>query len=148
MSTPYLSVADVERALSQRKLAQLSNDDPKAVTPDEVVVQEAIDASQQLVDGYLRARHELPLEPVPTIIKELTLNLACYRLYARRMETKVPETVIDRRDAALKTLEHIQSGRVSFGNVQTGKVVPEAGAIRIKVPPRQFGEDTLSKWRM
>jgi len=148
MTIPYISVADLERAISARKLAQLTCDDPKAIAVDMAVVEDAITASQQLVDGYLRARHELPLEPVPTIVRELALNLACYRLYARRMETKVPEAVSDRRDAALKTLEHIQSGRVSLGIKQTGKVLPEAGAIRIKVPPRQFDEETLAKWRM
>jgi len=151
MSTPYITLADVQQAIGLRKLSQLSNDDPAlagAGNPDAAVVGAAIEAAQQMVDGYLRARHLLPLQPVPTIIRELTLNLACYRLYARRMESVVPETIKDRRDHAIKVLGHIQSGKVTLGDSASGQAMPEAGAIRLKAPPRQFGEDTLSEWRL
>jgi len=148
MSTPYLTVADVERALSLRKLTQLSNDAPNATAPDAAVVEVVLDAASEVVDGYLRARYLLPLDPVPTIIRTLTLQIACYGLYARRMESAVPETVKDQRDHAIKVLEHIQSGKVTLGHAATRTAVPEAGAIRIKVPPRQFGEATLEKWRV
>jgi len=148
MSTPYLTLADVERALSLRKLTQLSNDAPNATAPDAAVVEVVLDAASEVVDGYLRARYLLPLDPVPTIIRTLTLQMACYGLYARRMESAVPETVKDQRDHAIKVLEHIQSGKVTLGNAKTHAAVPEAGAIRIKVPPRQFAEATLEKWRV
>jgi len=101
-----------------------------------------------MVDGYLRARHALPLDPVPTIVRELTLNLVCYRLYARRMESEVSDTIKDQRDYAIRALEHIQSGRITIGDAATQKAAPEAGAIRIKAPPSQFGELTLSHWRL
>jgi len=151
MTTPYVTLADVLCAIPMRKLAQLTNDDPAAVAagnPDAAVVDRAIEAASQMVDGYLRARHRLPLQPVPTIVRDLALQLACYGLYARRMESAMPETVKERRDRAVKVLEHIQSGKVTFGDAASGQAVPEAGAIRIKVPPRQFGEDVLAQWRM
>jgi len=151
MTTAYLTLTDVLCAISARKLAQLTNDDPAAVAagnPDVAVVDRAIEAAQQMVDGYLRARHALPLDPVPTIVRDLTLQLACYGLYSRRMESGMPEAVKEQRDRAVKVLEHIQSGRITLGDVVTKKATPEAGAIRIKVPPRQFGESTLSQWRL
>jgi len=148
MTAPYITVADVERAISLRKLTQLSNDAPNAAAPDAAVIDDAIVAAQQMVDGYLRARYLLPLDPVPTIIRSLTLNLVCYRLYARRMESAVPETVKDQHLHTLKVLDQIQAGKVTLGNAATHKALPEAGAIRIKVPPRQFGEATLAQWRM
>jgi len=148
MSAPYLTVDDVQQAMGLRKLTQLSNDAPNATAPDAAVVAVAIEAASEIVDGYLRARHPARLNPVPTVIRTLTLHLACYGLYARRMESAVPETVKEQRDAAVKLLEHIQSGKVTLGDVDTHKTLPEAGAIRIKVPPRQFGEATLAQWRM
>jgi len=148
MSSPYVTVADVERAISARKLIQLSNDESGANAPDAAVIEDAITAASEIVDGYLRARHPARLNPVPTVIRTLTLQLACYGLYARRMESAVPETIKEQRAAAIKLLEHIQSGKVTLGDMETHKAIPEAGAIRVKVPPRQFGEDTLAKWRV
>jgi len=148
MASAYVSVADVRQALGAGQLIKLSNDAPSADAPDEAVIDMAVDAASQLVDGYLRARHVLPLNPVPTVIRDLTLTLVCYRLYARRMASGVPETVKDQRDHAIKTLEHIQSGRITLGDAATHQAVPEAGAMRVRAPQRQFGEDTLAQWRM
>jgi len=148
MSSAYITLADVQQALGERKLTQLSNDAPGADAPDADIVSYAVNAASQMIDGYLRARYVLPLNPVPTIVRDLALNLACYALYARRMESAVPETVKDRRDHAIKALEHIQLGRITLGNAATHQAAPEAGAIRIKVPPRQFDEATLAQWRM
>jgi len=151
MSTPYVTLADVLCVIPMRKLAQITNDDPAlaaAGNPDAAVVDRAIEAASHMVDGYLRARHALPLDPVPTIVRELTLNLVCYRLYARRMESEVSDTIKDQRDYAIRALEHIQSGRITIGDAATQKAAPEAGAIRIKAPPSQFGELTLSHWRL
>jgi len=151
MTSAYITLADVLSVIPMRKLAQLTCDDPAAVAagnPDMGVLDRAIAAASETVDGYLRARHELPLDPVPTMIRELTLNLVCYRLYARRMESEVSETIKDQRDHAIKALEHIQSGRITIGDAATKKAVSEAGAIRIIAAPSQFGESTLSQWRM
>jgi len=148
VSAPYITVDDVQQAISLRKLIQLSNDEPGATAPDMAVVEMVITAASEIVDGYLRARHPARLNPVPTVIRTLTLQLACYGLYARRMESAVPETVKEQRTAAVRLLEHIQSGKVTLGDVETHKAIPEAGAMRIKVPPRQFDEATLSQWRM
>jgi len=144
----YVTQTDLERALGLRKLIQLANDTPGAEAPDPEVLAPITAAASQIVDGYLRARYELPLAPVPSVIADLALRLACYALYARRMESAVPETVKDRREQAIKLLEHIQLGKVTLGHATTRKAVPEVGAMRIRAPRRQFGEDTLKAWRM
>jgi len=146
--TAYLTLTDLEQAMGLRKLAQLSSDVPNPTAPHMPVVDAVIAAASEEVDGYLRARYVLPLDPVPTIIRNLTVHIACYSLYARRMESTVPETVKDQRDRSVKVLEHIQAGKVTLGHAKTHKAIPEAGAIRIKAPPKQFGEATLEKWRM
>jgi len=148
MASAYVSVADVRQALGAGQLIKLSNDAPGADSPDEAVIDTAIETASQMVDGYLRARHTLPLNPIPTIVRELTRSLVCYALYARRMASGVPETVKDQRDHAIKALEHIQSGRITLGDAATHQAVPEAGAMRVKAPARQFGEGVLAQWRM
>lgn len=144
----YITLDDLQRAIPARTLIQLSNDDPAAQAPDEQNIELAVTSAEELVDGFLRARYVLPLSPVPTIIRELTLNLVRYRLYARRPEgPALPETVKDQHEGALAILKKIQTGEVTLGVAQDSQPAPEAGAMKVSAPRKKFGTDTLTRWR-
>ena len=73
------------------------------------------------MDGYLRARYVLPLEEVPTLVRNICLQLARYWLYSRRPDGKgFPPNVKDTHAQALKDLERIADGKLHLGLTEIG----------------------------
>ena len=142
----YCTLADLKLAIPAHTLIQLSNDDVSATDIDMAVVEEAVRQAEELVDGYLRGRYNLPLSPVPSIIKDMTVNLARHWLYARRPEgNELPEAVTRTWKAALQTLEAIRDNRITLG-MPSREAVPEPGEIKARSRRQQFGSNVLSKY--
>ena len=136
----YLSVSDLVQAFSERTLIELSNDVPRASEINEQVVELAIKYASETIDGYLRSRYTLPLDSIPTIVRNLSLQLARYWLYARRPEgKKLPEGVTDTYKQALKDLESIQSGKLHLGLPgldADDDLLPEGLRFKTRAPSR------------
>jgi phage gp36-like protein len=133
----YCTRADLGNAIPQMTLTQLSNDDPSARQPDEGVIENSVRQAEELVDGYLRGRYQLPLDPVPTVLRDAVIYLARHWLYQRRPEGALPDAVISARKDTLKLLESIRDGVITLG-LPTGHAVPEPGEIRVRARPQQF----------
>ncbi len=82
---------------------------------DDVKIDDAIAYAGQLIDGYLRGRYTVPLQPVPELVKRLAVDLAVFHLYSRRFELDMPQTMVDRRKEIIRLLEQIQQGKVLLG---------------------------------
>jgi phage gp36-like protein len=139
----YCSRADIGSAMPERTLIQLSSDDPAAIFPDEAVIEDAVRQAEELVDGYLRGRYSLPLDPVPTVLRDAAVHLARHWLYQRRPEGALPEAVKDSRKDTLKLLESIRDGVVTLG-MPDGAAAPEPGEIRVRSRRQQFGD---AQWK-
>jgi len=142
---PYLTRAAIEAAIPATTLAWLTNDDPAATAPDEAVLATAIANVEELVDGYLRGRYELPFIAVPSMVRGLAVNLLRHELYVRRPEGDVPEPVKVAYANAIKVLEQIRDGRVTLG-VASGKAAPAPLEIRVKSRPQRFGGDEWERY--
>lgn len=139
----YCTRADIGNAIPELTLIQLSNDDPAAALPNESVIEDAVRQAEELVDGYLRGRYNLPLDPVPTVLRDAVVYLARHWLYQRRPEGMMPDPVKDSRKDTIKLLESIRDGVVTLG-MPTGQAAPEPGEIRVRARPQQFADDL---WR-
>ncbi|TDV42898.1 phage gp36-like protein [Pseudomonas helmanticensis] len=133
----YCTRADLGNAIPLITLTQLSNDDPAAQQPDENVIANSVRQAEELVDGYLRGRYQLPLDPVPTVLRDAVLYLARHWLYQRRPEGALPDAVISARKDTLKLLESIRDGVITLG-LPSGHAMPEPGEIRVRARPQQF----------
>lgn len=133
----YCTRADLGNAIPLITLTQLSNDDPAARQPDENVIANSVRQAEELVDGYLRGRYQLPLDPVPTVLRDAVLYLARHWLYQRRPEGALPDAVISARKDTLKLLESIRDGVITLG-LPSGHAMPEPGEIRVRARPLQF----------
>ena len=143
----YCSLADLKLAIPAHTLVQLSNDDVSATDIDMSVVEESVRQAEELVDGYLRGRYNLPLSPVPSIVKDMTVNLARHWLYARRPEgNDLPDAVTRTWKAALQTLEAIRDNRITIGVPETGAAVSEPGEIKSRSRRQQFGSSLLDRY--
>ena len=136
----YCNRADIGNSIPELTLLQLSNDDPAAEQPKESVIEDGVRQAEELVDGYLRGRYVLPLEPVPTVLRDAVVYLTRHWLYQRRPEGIVPDAVKDSRKDTIKLLESIRDGVVTLG-MPTGQAAPEPGEVRVRSRRKQFTDD-------
>ena len=142
----YCSLADLQLAIPAQTLIWLSNDDESAAAVNAGVVEQAVAQAEELIDGFLRGRYNLPLSPVPTIVKDMTVNLARHWLYARRPEgSELPDAVTRTYKSALQMLEAIRDAKLTIG-VPTGEAAPEPGEMKVRARPRRFNSDLLDRY--
>ena len=135
----YCTRADIGSAIPEITLIQLSNDDPAAEQPNENVIGDGVRQAEELVEGYLRGRYNLPLDPVPTVLRDAVVYMARHWLYQRRPEGVLPDAVKDSRKDTIKLLESIRDGVVTLG-MPTGQATPEPGEIRVRSRRQQFDD--------
>ena len=101
----YIQAQDLTEVVSEVVLVQLSNDNTRATEVDYAVLNKACEYATETVDGYLRSRYLLPLNDVPTLVRNICLQLARYWLYSRRPEGKgFPDNVKETYSQALKEI--------------------------------------------
>ncbi|HWO57681.1 MAG TPA: DUF1320 domain-containing protein [bacterium] len=139
----YVSQADIEAAIPPDTLRQLSSDDPHAAGPDWTVVEQAVAYAEELIDAHLRGRYALPLATVPTVLRNLTIDLTRCWLYGRRPEgMDFPEAVRRGCDNAMKLLKSLADGTISLG-LPTGESTPTVGSPSFLAPGRVMDEGAL-----
>lgn len=146
----YCSLADLQLAIPPQTLIWLSNDDESATAINQAVVEEAVRQAEELVDAHLRGRYNLPLggtdAPVPSVVKDMTVNLARHWLYARRPEgSELPDAVTRTYKSALQMLEAIRDGRLTIG-APSGEAQPEPGEMKVRARARRFDADLLDRY--
>lgn len=137
----YIRAADLTDVMDEMTLRQLSNDNSRATEVNETVIAKACEYATETVDGYLRARYVLPLEEVPTLVRNICLQLARYWLYSRRPDGKgFPPNVKDTHAQALKDLERIADGKLHLGLTEIGAngddTLPSALKFKTKAPAK------------
>lgn len=141
----YCTRTDIGNAIPEMTLIQLSNDDPAAMSPNESVIEDGVRQAEELVDGYLRGRYNLPLDPVPTVLRDAVVYLARHWLYQRRPEGALPDAVKDSRKDTIRLLESIRDGVVTLG-MPGGQAAPEPGEIRVRARRQQFSGDLWERY--
>ena len=105
----YCNVKDIKDDLTEKVVAQLSNDENPNLVNEEIV-SKYISESTQLIDGFLRSRYGLPLEKEHSIIKKVCIDIVKYELYKRR--GKVFDNIQNLYKDGISTLEKIQKGMI------------------------------------
>lgn len=143
----YCSLANLQLAIPLQTLIWLSNDDQSASAINTMVVEEAIRQAEELVDAHLRGRYNLPLDPAPSVVKDMTVNLARHWLYARRPEgSELPDAVTRTYKSALQTLEAMRDGKLTIG-APSGEAASEPGEMKVRARPRLFDAMLLDRYR-
>ena len=137
----YISAQDLTEVMSESTLIALSNDTSRATEVDQAVLNNACAYAAEIVDGYLRSRYVLPLNQVPTLVRNICLQLARFWLYSRRPEGKgFPYNVKETHTQALKDLERIQNGKLHLGLTELGSAqddnLPSALKFKTKAPQK------------
>lgn len=148
----YCALPDLQAAIPERTLIELTNDTttdygaPSPTTVDAEIIESAVRQAEEIVDAHLRGRYNLPLSPVPTVIKDVAVNLARHWLYARRPEgSGLPEAVTRTFKASLHMLEQIRDNKLTIGD-PSGAATPEPGEMKVRARRRVFDSDLLERF--
>lgn len=110
---PYSTLDDVRKLIADESLIQLTDDEAMGVI-DQNRVEEAIRQADAEIDSYCGERYSVPFSTVPEIVKKISVDIAIYALYSRRVE-EVPAVRAERYRSAVRQLEGISKGVISLG---------------------------------
>lgn len=140
----YAAKPDILEQLPEMDLIGLTDDAGVGAVDDSVVDRSIADADA-VIDAYCQGRYPVPLSPVPAIIRSLSVDLAIYNLYSRRLVAEVPEARKDRRKDALRFLEKVAEGKIQLG--ATSPVPAGSGnSVTVVAPERVFTRDNLGDY--
>lgn len=136
----YCTLDDLKARVPEAVLIGLT-DDEGAGTVHAGRVQEAIDAAGALVDSYAQARYPVPFNPVPRIIKDLAVDIAAYKLFARRGydEESADRSVVQAYKDAVRFLEMLARGLVQIGATAPAPAAP----TDVQAKPRTFSRESM-----
>lgn len=139
--------AAMDAVLRGGDLSGFAGEDVASAQAALVVVQTALSAADQVIDGYLQLRkptpYTLPLNPVPGIVTVWARAIARYLLHKDRVNTeeKSDPIVRDYKDA-IRFLEQTRDGKFSLG-AEDPLPPASGGAPQSCNPGREFTMDTL-----
>ncbi len=136
----YCTQADILKDLTETQLIQLTDDD-NAGSVDSDKVAEAIAKADAVIDGYCSQRYSTPFSTVPAIVEAISIDIAIYNLYARRVHT-IPEIRQKKHENALKMLKDIEQGHLSLGVPAPAENTNRVGSYQGN--DRLFNRDDMS----
>lgn len=120
---PYCTVEDMTSRFGEQELIDLSA--PGQSQMDTQVLDQAISDAQAEIDGYIGARYQLPLSPVPTVLVRLSCNIARYFLYNDQMTEVVEKSYKD----AIRFLSDVSKGSVQLGVNNLGESATQTDSL-------------------
>lgn len=88
----YSDLAALQQRMPAQTLINLT-DDAGAGAVDEDVVDRVIADADAEIDSYIAGRYAVPVDPVPAMLRLLSLNISVEILYGRRPDLDLPEAV-------------------------------------------------------
>ena len=139
----YCTQSDIIKSLPEAELAQLT-DDSAGTTVDSDVVNESIAWADALIDTYCRQKYSVPFSTTPEMIKGLSIDLAIYDLFTRRVHGATPDMVMHKYDQAMLILRDISQGKAFVLDTEVtedtaaGEIIQEGGSV--------FTRSSMEEW--
>jgi len=139
---PYSTLTDLKKLIPETVIIQLT-DDENTGSVNQERVDEAIASADAEIDSYCGGRYTVPFTTVPDIVRKISVDIAIYNLYSRKVE-EIPETRSDRYKNDIRQLGDIATGKITIG--ETDATVPESGGVQTNTTAddRIFTKDSMS----
>ncbi len=164
----YCAFEDLRRLLGDRRLLELGEDTGKvsearfqellAALDDSGAersaaenallanLEEAIDAADREIDGWVSVVAPVPLADPPGIVANLSAKIAVYNLHRRRPHLELGEWK-EEYERALKTLERIAQGRIPLAPATVDNPVRAEGpGVSVVSGEQEFGDDLRRRY--
>jgi phage gp36-like protein len=134
---PRLVTAEMLReAVAGGNFAEYTPEEEAATLAAVYLIEQALRDADSEIDAYVSTRYRTPLNPVPEVVQRYACDLARYNLY----DDQVTEVIEKRRDATIRVLRDLASGKVSLGTTESGNVAaPAHGLVEMAGPKHAFG---------
>jgi phage gp36-like protein len=137
----YSTQDDLLKLVPEADLAGLTTE--SGDVPDAAVVSEVIAKADAEIDGYLGIRYQVPLSPVPDLVKAMSLDLAVYNLHKRRPLLPMPETCRQSYVDAINFLKSVVAGNATIGASAAPPPAVASEVAEIGSSERVFSLDSL-----
>lgn len=125
----YSTKLQLYKRFPEESVKQLTDDEDDDSKVDERIEDAILNADEE-IDSYLRGRYIVPLSliPLPGMITNISIDLAIYQLYQRQGDQIISDSdsCQIRYDSAIKKLESIQNGTITF----VGDGTPNLSCVR------------------
>ena len=121
----YSTLTDIKKLIPEESIIQLTDDENTGAVVESRVT-EAIAQADAEIDSYCGGKYSVPFTVVPDIVKKISVDIAIYNLYSRRVE-EIPETRTDRYKNAIRQLEGISKGTISIGEAAEPTAADQGG---------------------
>lgn len=137
----YSALSDIVKLIPESVIIQLTDDEGTG-SVNQSRVDEAIRQADAEIDTYCGGRYDVPFVTVPDIVKKISVDIAIYNLYSRRVE-EIPETRSERYKNAIRQLGEIASGKITIGEPESS--IPESGGVKTNttMDDRVFTKDNM-----
>ena len=136
----YCTQDDILQQLDENVLVQLTDDQGLGSVNSAVVTRAIMDADAA-IDAYCQGHYNVPLDPVPEMIRKLSVDISIYNLYSRRADS-VPENRLERYKNAIRFLEKVAAGQITLG-ASTPAPESTGNSVDIDQNDRIFTRDKL-----
>lgn len=113
----YATQEDIVELYSMDLLLRVADHDKDDV-PDAQVVEMGLQSAEDLCNAYLSAQYDVPVDPVPGVIRKCCIDIAVYNMAHGRAQRT--EEMRLRYEDALKILEKIAAGKIGIGQPPGG----------------------------
>ena len=138
----YCTVEDMKKLIPESTLIQLT-DDESLGNINQARIDEAVASADAEINSYCGSRYSVPFTPVPDMIRKVSVDIAIYNLYSRKVE-EIPETRETRYKNAIRFLEIVAKGSISIGVSPEPAVKTEEGIETCKTS----GDSTVTMDRL
>lgn len=107
----YSTLENLKNIIAEEELINLTNDKYPATLINLEVISSSIEYADEFINSYLRNKYALPLGMTPKIIRNISTDIAAYRLYTRRPR-KLPDHIVENYNEAKKILANLKKGEM------------------------------------
>ncbi len=145
----YAVPDDLKLLCAERELVQMVKDGAGqgwGHTHVQAALAEAIDHADGEIDAYVGVRMDVPLDPVPRLIANISAKIAVYNLMRRR--ASVPDHWQSEYRRCLEILKSIAHGKLALGAAESGAAVtaPTAQEAVVVTADRMFPRERMEKF--
>ncbi|WP_421579125.1 gp436 family protein [Shinella sp. M31] len=139
----YASLTDLIERAGEDEILQVADRDNDG-TPDPDVVEAALGHADNVANGYLKTRYQLPLAAVPDLVRTWCVAIARYYLHRHAP----PDYVVRDWKAAEQALKDMARGLIDLpvGEGEQPPASGDTGNVHVVGPDPVFTRENLEEW--
>ena len=123
----YCSQSDIEAEIQPSDLIALT-DDLGTGTVNNTILNQIIQNASDYLDGKISNIYATPINPVPSVVKDMCIRITCYRLYRRRLAPGEKNNFDDDFKDAMTTLNQINNGEFHL-SAAPARIFPQGAVV-------------------